>query len=161
MEAKRSHLRHDEQFSIGIGKKTILHGGVCGIKVNGNSGLHGRVAIAGKGDDAIEKIRFLFRERQRIPAKLIGRGGGFSKRSAAEQASRNLFIGAVSYRGPNAIGPGAAVQRSRRGKWRAAELLGVKAEGMLLRRILALRQRSHNCLGGEFVAEAGLVRNLT
>ena len=66
----------------------------------------------------------------------------------------------MRHRGTNAIGPGAAIRGARRGERRAAQLLGVKAERMLLRRILARRQSAGNGLGGKFIAEAGLVQNL-
>ncbi len=61
------------------------------------------------------------------------------ERPAADQARRNLFVGAMRDRRADAIGPGAAIGGARRGKRRAAELLGVEAERMLLRRVLALR----------------------
>jgi hypothetical protein len=65
----------------------------------------------------------------------------------------NFFVRPMRHRRTNAIGPGAAIHGARRGKRRAAELLGVKAEGMVLRRILADGQRARNCLGRELIAE--------
>ncbi len=63
----------------------------------------------------------------------------------------------MSDRGTDAIGPGAAIGGARRGERGSAELLGVETEGMLLRRVLALRQTSFDGLVGEFIAKASLV----
>ena len=59
--------------------------------------------------------------------------------------------------GADAIGPGAAVEKARRGEGPAAELLGVEAEWGLLRGVLADGQAAGMGLGGELVAEAGEV----
>ena len=69
----------------------------------------------------------------------LGVVGTSMKRAAADEPRGDLFVGPVRDRGADAIGPGAAIDGARRGERRAAELLGVEAEGMLLRRILALR----------------------
>src|ERR1700739_879937 len=66
----------------------------------------------------------------------------------------------MRYRRADAIGPGAAISGSLCGERRAAELLRVKPERMLLRRILALRQSTGDCLGGKFVSKAGLIPDL-
>src|ERR1019366_10085791 len=67
----------------------------------------------------------------------------------------------MRHRRPNAVGPGAAIQCARRGKSCAAELLGIQAEGMLLWRVLAHRQRAWHRLCCELVAEARLVQDFT
>ena len=119
--------------------------------------LHRRIAVAAKRDDAIDEVGLLFGNWQRIPAKLIGRSGNLKKRSAANEPCGNLFVGAMSDGRTDAIGPGAAIGGARRGERGSAELLGVEAEGMLLRCVLALRQTSCDGFGGEFISKAGLV----
>ena len=136
-ESESSQLRHDQQLAVGAIEEAVPHGGVGGVEVDGDAGLHGRVAVAAERDDAVDEIGLLFGNRQRIPAQLIGRGRRLSERSAANQLRGDLFIGAMSYRRADAIGPGAAIGGPRSRKRRAAELLGVEAEGMLLRRVLA------------------------
>ena len=59
--------------------------------------------------------------------------------------------------GANAISPATAIRSSRRSEGRSAELLGVKPERMLLRRVLALRQTSFDRLSGKLISKAGLV----
>src|SRR5215208_1295296 len=59
--------------------------------------------------------------------------------------------------GAEAVEPGAAVLGARGGERGAGELLGIKAESGLLRRVAALGQRPGHRLGSEMVAEAGHV----
>ena len=160
VKAKRAELRDDQQLAIGGVEEAVLHGGVGGVDVNGDADLHGRIAVAAQRHDAVDEVGLLFGNRQRIPAELIGRGGNFEKWSAANELCGNLFVRAMRYGWANAIGPGAAIGGSRRGKRRAAELLGVEAERMLLRRVLALRQPAGNGLRGKFVSKAGLIPDL-
>ena len=137
-----------------------MHGGVARIEVNGDAGLHGGVAIAAEGDDPVEEIRQFFRQRQRIPAKLIRGGWRLMERPAADETHGNFFIGLVGDGRTDAVGPGAAVGSAGRGKRSAAELLRIEAEGVRLRRILADRQRARRRFGGKFIAESGLIGKL-
>src|SRR6516165_6896162 len=99
------------------------------------AGLHRRIGVTADRNDALDKVGLLARDRQRIPAKLIGRCGNFEKRAAADQLCRDLLVGPVRYRWADAIGPGAAIDCARRGEWCSAELLSIEAERMLLRRV--------------------------
>src|SRR5208282_962718 len=128
--------------------------------MNGEAGLHRGIATAAERDDAVKEIRFLLGQRQRIPAQLIGRGWSFSEWPAADEAHGDFFIGPVRDRRTNAIGPGATIGGARSRERRTAKLLGVKAEGMVLRRILAGGQRSGNRLRGKLIRETGLIPNL-
>src|SRR5208337_170412 len=128
--------------------------------MDGDAGLHGGIAIAADCNQAVKKIRFLLRQRQWIPTQLVRRGWRFSEWPAADQARGDFFIRLVRDRRANAVGPGAAIGCARRRKWRTAELLGVKAKGMVLRRILASGQRSRNRLRRELVAETRLIPNI-
>ena len=84
-------------------------------------------------------------------------GVGTSSNGAATEpacCSTRSDTGLCIDRRPDAIEPGAPVQRPRRGERRAAELLGVQAERRLLRRVLARGSAPGTRLGGELVAEA-------
>ena len=67
------------------------------------------------------------------------------------------MVGLVHHAGTDAIDPGAPVEGARRGEGRATELLGIEAEGNLLRRVLPHRQRACDRFGGKLVAETRLV----
>ena len=157
VETDGADLRNNQHFTVGVRKEAIAHGGVGSIEMDGNARLHGGVAIAAKVTMPSRKSVGLLRQRQWVPAKLIRRGRHLVERAAAHEAHGEFFVRAMRDRGTDAIGPGAAVGGARRGKGRAAELLGVEAEGMLLRGVLAVGQRARNSLGGELVAEAGLI----
>src|SRR6266568_895847 len=121
------------------------------------AGLHGRVAVAPKRDNTVNKVRLFLRNRQRVPSKLVWRSWHFEERTTANETSRNLFVGAVRDRRADSISPCAAIRGTRRCERCAAELLRVQTQRMPLRRILAGWQRSRNSLSREFVAEAGLI----
>ena len=116
MKAKSAELGNDEQLAVGGIEETIVHRGVRGINVNGHALLHRRVAIAAKRDDAVDEVRLLFGNRQRIPAQLIRRSGDLKKRPAANQSRRNLFVGTMRDGRADAIGPDAAIDGPRCGK---------------------------------------------
>ncbi len=160
VKAKSAELGNDQQFAVGGVEEAILHRGVGGVEVDGDALLHGRIAVAAKRDDAIDEVGLLFGNGQRVPAQLIGRSRDLQKRPAANESCGNLFVGAMGDGGTDAIGPGAAIGGARRGKWRSAELLGVEAEGMHLRCVLALRQTSFDGFGGKFISKAGLVSGI-
>ncbi len=160
VKADDAGLRNNEHFTIGIGEKTVAHGGVGGVEMDGDSGLHGRVAVAAESDDAFEEIGWLLGKRERVPAKLIGRCGHFVERAAAQEAHSRLLERAMSDRRAYAIRPGAAIGGARRGERRAAELLSIKAQRMVLGRVLAEGQRAGDSFGDELVGEAGLITNV-
>ena len=110
VKAQRSELRNDQHLAVGGIEEAILHGGIGGIEMNGEAGLHRRIAIAAERDDAVDEVRLLFGQWQRIPAELIRSGGRFEERAAANQARGNLLVRAMGDRGANAIGPGAAIR---------------------------------------------------
>src|SRR5579871_962615 len=157
MKAKGAELRDNQQFAVGRVEETVLHRRICSIKVDRDSLLHRGVAVSSKRNDAVDKVGLFFGNRQRVPAELVGRCGNFEKRSASDELGRNFFVGPVSDGRTNAIGPRAPIGSTRRGEWRSAELLCVKAERMFLWSILPLRQTSFDSRGGELVPKAGLV----
>ena len=69
VKAKRAELRNDQQFAIGGVEEAILHGGVGGVDVNGHAHLHGRIAVAAKGHDAIDEVGLLFGNRAADPSE--------------------------------------------------------------------------------------------
>src|SRR5580700_9769012 len=130
--------------------------------MNPHSILQRRVAIAAQRYDSLHKICWLLRNRQRIPAHLVGRRGHFVEWAAAQQCRLpELAIGLVHYRRANAVTPGAAIERARSREGCAAELLGVKTQRRVLRRVLSLRQRAGLGFGGKLVAEPALIVELS
>ena len=107
--------------------------------MDGDAERADRIAVAGDGDEAVDEIR-----------RLRAGGGSGSQRSrlggGAASSNGALRIRPSSMRRkarcigrrPDAVEPGAAVLGARRGEGRAAELLGIKPERRLLRRVLAL-----------------------
>ena len=62
VKAKSAELRNDQQFAVGGVEEAILHGCVGGVEVDGNTLLHGRIAVAAKRHDAVDEVGFLCRE---------------------------------------------------------------------------------------------------
>ena len=137
VEAQRAELGNDEQLAVGGVEEAVVHRGVAGVEVDRDAGLHRGIAVAAQRDDAVDEVGWLRGNGQRIPAQLIGRGRRLRGTGRCESGvAANLFVRAMRDRRPDAVGPGAAVGGARRGEGRAAELLGVEAERMLLRRVL-------------------------
>ena len=72
VEQNAAELRDEEEFAVGGVKKAVGHALVGGVDVDGDAGMHGRVAVAGEGGEAVDEIGWLGGERQRVPAKLVG-----------------------------------------------------------------------------------------
>ena len=130
VEAKRAELRNDQQLPIGCVEEAIFHRMVRGIQMDRQARLHGRVAIAAQRDNAVDEVRFLVGNRQRIPPQLVRGRRHLDKRPAANHPPRNLLVRPMRYRRPDAICPRAPVGRPRRGKRRAAELLRIQPQRM-------------------------------
>ncbi len=158
VKAKRAELRNDQQLPIGRVEEAIFHRMVRSIQMDRQTRLHGRVATAAQRDNAVDEVRFLIGNGQRIPAQLVRRRRHLDKGTAANHPPRNLLVRSMRYRRSDAIGPCAPIGRPRRGKRRAAELLRIQPQRMLLRRVLALRQSAGNRFGCEFVAKSRLIR---
>ena len=99
----------------------------------------------------------LLRNRQRTPAQLRRRGVDIVERCAANEPVVDARIGPVHDRRLDAVGPGAPVFRARRRERGAGNQLGIKSVRRPLRRISPDRQCAWHRLGGEMVAEAGLI----
>ena len=69
--AQPSLLRNNQQFTVGIIKKTINHGTVCGVQMNSATGLRSRIAVTSHGDKAIDEIRRHAWQGRGIPTQLI------------------------------------------------------------------------------------------
>ena len=125
--------------------------------MNCHADLRGRVAVAAERHHALNEIGVLLRNRQRTPAQLRRRGVDIVERCAANEPIVDARIGPVYDRRLNAVGPGAPVFRARRRERGAGNQLGIKSVRRPLRRILPDRQCAWHRLGGEVVAEAGLI----
>ncbi len=156
VQAQPSLLRHDQQFAVGIVEVAILHRPVGGVHMNGAARHRGGIAVAGHRDQPFEKVGRCGGCRQRVPAHLVGRRGHVAE--AADDAAvvdpgeRRVHRGR-----PDPVGPRAPVRGARRCERRARQLLRVQAVGRALRRIAPDRQCAGQRLGGEFVAESGLI----
>ena len=109
MEREAAELGDEEQFAVGGVEEAVGHGFVGGVDVDGYAGVHGEVAIAGEGGEAVDKVRGLGWEWEGVPAELAGRGFDLVERGGADQAVGDALVGLVHDRRADAIGPGAAV----------------------------------------------------
>jgi len=135
-----------------------MHGGVGNIEVYADTILHGGVAVAAQRHDTLDKIRDLGRNRQRIPAHLVGGRGHLVEGAAAQQRGlRKLAIRLMHDRRPDAITPRAAVERTWRGEGCSADLFGVEPQRRLLRGVLSPWQRAGLCLSGKLIAKPALI----
>ena len=122
--------------------------------------LRRHVAVAAERHDALDEVGRLFRNRNRAPAQLRRRGVDVVERRAANQAVVDARIRPMHDRGLDAIGPGAAVFRARRGERRAGDQLGIETVRRTLRRVASDRQGAGHGFGNKMIAEAGLVSQL-
>ncbi len=112
------------------------------------------VAVAAEGDEAFDEVGGGGGEWEGVPAHLVGRGGLFVEGAAAEEGGFGEgLVGLVDDGGADAVHPGAAVEAAGGGEGGAAYLLGVEAEGMLLRGVLADGESAGMGLGGELVSK--------
>ena len=155
-DAQAALLRHDQQFAVGIVEITPIHVAIGRVQVHADAGTRFGTAVAGHGEQAVDEVGRRGRHRLRIPAQLIRR-----HRAAIEVVVEiRLRAGLetpVHRRRTDTVKPAAPVRVSRRRKGRAGDLLGIKPARDALRRIAPDRQGVGQRLGGEFVAEAGLV----
>jgi hypothetical protein len=117
------------------------------------------IAVAGHGDQAVDEVERLASRigyGKGVPSQLVGRGGLFAE-VAGQPAVARPAERLVLRRRADPVEPGAAVVTARGGERRAGDLLGVEPVGTLLRRVASHRECTRQGLGGEFVAEAGLV----
>ena len=148
-------LREDEHLAVGVVEEAVGHGGVGGVEVDADAVLRGGVAVAAEGDDAFDEVGGRGWEWERVPAHLVGRRGLFVEGAAAQEGGfGEWLVGLVDDRGADAVHPGAAVEAARGGEGGAAYLLGVEAEGMLLRGVLADGESAGVGLGGELVSKS-------
>jgi hypothetical protein len=155
-------LGKDQHFAVGVVEEAVMHRRIGDVEVDAATVLHCRVAVAAEGDDSVDEVGWIGGQRQRIPAHLVGRRRDFSEGAAAqERVFCVLAIGLVHHRGADAVAPCAAVQQAGRGEGGAADLLGVKAEGRVLRSVLALRQCAEVRFRGKFIAKSGLILMLS
>jgi hypothetical protein len=149
-------LRDDQQFAVGVVEEAPLHRRVGGIQVDADAVLSRRRTVAGDGVEAIDEIDRSVRQWQWIPAQLVGgdrpRVEVVVEACLVEQRKRPMHR-----RRADPVQPAAAVFPARRGERSAAQLFRIQAMGHALRGVLALRQCPRDRLGGELVAEAGLV----
>ena len=151
-------LGQDQHLAIGVVEEALSHGGVCGINVDSHAFLRGGISVAANGDDSFDEIRWFCRDWQRIPAHLIRRGWRLVKWTAAqERLLRKGLIRFMHDRGADAVHPAPSILTSRRGKGGAAYLLGIQAQRVLLRGVLADRERSRMRLGGKLVSKSRLI----
>src|SRR5262249_10903756 len=142
---------------VGVVEKTVTHRGVTGKDMYRHSRLSETVAVAGNGDDAVNKISFSLGYRERIPSKLIRCCGEFVKGRRSEIAAFDLAKGFVQNRRANPIGPRPFVSVARNGERGARKLFGVESERRLLRGVLPNGQSARNGLGRKLVSKSGLV----
>ena len=55
-------LRQDQHFAVGVVEEAVVHRSVGDIEMDADAVLHGRVAVAAEGDNALDKVRRLRRE---------------------------------------------------------------------------------------------------
>lgn len=157
VEGEASQLGHKEQFAVGGVEETVGHAFVRGVDVDGDTGVHGRVAIAGQRGEAVDEVGGLVGQREWVPAELVGWGFDFGEGGRADESVADALVGLVHDGGSDAIGPRAAVEQAGRGEGAAAELLGVEAGAGFLRGVLADGECAGDRFGGELIAEAGEV----
>ena len=154
-EGERTLLRHHQHLAVGIVEVIALHRLRDEVNVRGHSGLGVHVAAGGDGVHAGEEGERLLRDRHRSPAQLPYGAVMLARRRRGlpERQRGPLEPLRMPYRRPDAVKPGALVAAARGGERRAGELLGVKAVGRPLRRVLAHGERARQRLGLEVVAE--------
>ena len=152
-------LTDDEHFAVGVVEKSVRHIFIASENMDRNSALREKVAVARNCRDALGKVRFHARHRQRIPAQLVRRDGQFCK-TALPSSIVNLHKRLMQNRRANAIRPRPPVVNSWNSKSSSRKLFGIKPERCFLRRILSNRQCARNCFGRKFIAESAVVFEL-
>ena len=110
VKAKSAELRNDQQFAVGGVEEAILHGRVGGVEMDGHARLHGRIAVAAKGHDAVDEVGLLFGNRAADPSGADWARWEPREMVRCESASReSLRRGDASRRGE--------CDRSRCGDW--------------------------------------------
>jgi len=113
-------------------------------------------AVAAHGVQAIDEIGGAARQRQRVPAQLVGRH--CAVREIAVQVRLRIRAElTVRHRRADPVQPATPVAAARRGERGARQLFGIQPMRHPLRRVAAHRQRAGHRLGGELIAETGLV----
>ena len=140
-EAEPPLLRHDQQLAVGVREEPIGHRPVRGVDVDAAAALRLGIAVAGHRDQALDEVRGLGRDRERIPAELVRRRDACAE-VAREEAVVDPLERLVQRGRADAIQPRAAVRVARRGERRAGDLLGVQPVRAALRRVLSDRQRA-------------------
>ena len=157
MEGEASELGDEEEFAVGGVEEAVGHALVRGVDVYGCTGVHRGVAVTGEGGEAVDEVGGLVGYREWVPTELVGRGFDFVEGCRADDSVGDALVRLVHDGRTDAVGPGAAVERARRGEGAAAELLGVEAEAGFLRGVLADGESAGDGFGGELVSEAGEV----
>ena len=152
-----AELRHEEQFAVGGVEEAVGHALVGGVEVDGDAGVHGEVAVAGEGGEAVDEVGGLGGQRHRVPAELAGRGLHLVEGSGADHAVGDALVGLVHDGGADAVGPGAAVEVARRGEGGAAKAARCRGPAELSAGRSGHGQGAGLGLGGKLVAEAGEV----
>ncbi|KAG1450372.1 hypothetical protein G6F57_016420 [Rhizopus arrhizus] len=155
-QAQRAQLGHDQQLAIGVVEIAADHVAVGRVQMDAHTRVRIGRTVATHGVQAFDEVGRQLRQRQRAPAQLVRRGR-LCAEITLQLRLRERGELAVGDRRAYPVQPAAAIAAARRGKRGAGQLFGVQAVGHLLRRVLPDRQCTGHGLGGEFVAETGLV----
>ena len=157
MESEAALLGNEEQLPVCGIEKAVDHALGGRVDMDCDAGVHAEVAVAGEGSEPVDKIGWRSWKGEGIPAKLARCCLDFIEGAGADHAVGDALVGFVHDGGADAIGPGSPVEQSGRGKWAAAQLLGIEAKGSLLGGVLAHGKGAWLGLGGELVTEAAEV----
>ena len=158
VQRQRARLRNDQQLAVGVVEKPVGHRPIGGVDVNGRPGLRGRVAIAAKGDDPVDEVGRLGRNRQRSPAQLIRGRWDFVERAAPDQPASDRSEWLMYGRWTDAIGPRGTADAARGRERGAIELFHIQTERRPLGCVLVARQGPSDRFRRKIVPESGLIR---
>src|SRR5260370_25549902 len=127
-EAPAALRGDDEHPAVRIVEIARRHGGVGGIDMNRHAGLVGGAAAAPDGDDAVNKIDRVLRDREWAPSQLRRRRLGLVERAGAQLAVVDAAVGLVHHLRPDAVGPGAPGLVAGRPEGGAGQTLPIRAQ---------------------------------
>jgi hypothetical protein len=137
VKVERPRLGYNHELPIGIVKGPLVHVSIECVKVQGTSGTRERTAIHGISEQGIEKVDRGRGFRKGMKAESLGGSDEPAPSRIADPSGMAHFHEfALDHRGSDFVEPGFQVSVSGGREGTSTQLLGIKAPGHLLRRVL-------------------------